>query len=407
LSGLWRTDVSLKNPKRINPYYDYSDVTMKGIASKLRGSISLVLVLLMTFGALSAVIPISTADNNDSRTVVLELVTATWCAGCPYADEAADMLSIDFGPERFSVLQYHVSLSDPLSTPETNERGDDYDMGTTGLPAAWFDGIEGVHSVLNPTTDYFYGLFKNKIDDRLSSPSPIEISLSLSESAGNLTVSASFQEVTSTGLNPTITRYALYENSVVHDSEVYNYVVRDIEERAFDKNSLPHSEDVWFQLDGGWDSSNMGVVAFVQVGDNEEIIQSANAVLGPAPTVSITTDIEGEEIDSITTIEGTASGNVDTVEIRIDDQLYKSADGDYSWSFEIDPNQLADGDHVLEIRAYSDSIVYSEPTEVTFSSKSFQLAHLWLGLLILAIILLLVIGALVVAKRSREREGEG
>ncbi|UCD91702.1 MAG: hypothetical protein JSV43_05490 [Methanobacteriota archaeon] len=379
---------------------------MTGIASKPTKSVSLVLVLLMTFGALSMLPPVSTADNNDSRTVVLELVTATWCAGCPYADEAADMLAIDFGPERFSVLQYHVSLSDPLSTSETNERGDDYDMGTTGLPAAWFDGTEGVHSVLNPTTDYFYGLYKNEIDDRLSIPSPIKISLSLSESAGNLTVSASFQEVTSTGLDPTITRYALYENSVIHDSKVYNYVVRDIEERPFNKNNLPHNEDVWFQLDGGWDSSKMGVVAFVQVGDNEEIIQSANAVLGPAPTVAITTDIEGEEIDTITTIEGTASGNVDTVEIRIDDQLYQSADGSYSWSFEIDPNQLSDGDHVLQIRAISDSIVYSEPIEVAFSSRSLQPADLWLGLLILVIVLVLVMAAVVVGKRSRGRERE-
>ncbi len=379
---------------------------MKDAKCRPRRTAAVILILFMSMGTLTAISPTSEADETGAaRTVMLELITATWCLGCPYADEAADMLSVDFGPERLSVLQYHISRLDPFNTTETYIRGEAYNRGETGLPAAWIDGTEGVHSVQNPTTDFFYGLFENKINDRLNDPSPIEIFLSLTELSGNLTVSASFQEVASIALNPTVTRYALYENSVVHDSKVYNYVVRDIEERVFDETDLPYNEDVWFQLDGGWDSSNMGVVVFVQVGDNADIIQSANAVIGPKPTVAVTTDIDGEEITSTTRIEGTASGNVDTIEIRIDDQLYETAEGRYSWYFDLDPDQLADGNHDLEVRAYSDSIVYSDSVEMTFSSIG-QTDDFMLYLLIIIIIIVVVIVAAVAAKRSKGKERE-
>lgn len=377
------------------------------MVNRLRRSASLVLILFMIVGTLSAVHPVTVADNNGApRTVVLELVTATWCSGCPYADEAADMLSIDFGPERLSVLQYHVSLADPLSTSDTDDRGNAYDVDDTGLPAAWFGGTEGVHSVQNPTTDVFYNLYKNKINDRLTDASPIDISLSLSESSGNYTVSASYQEVASIALNPNVTRFALYENSVVHDSKVYNYVVRDIEERVFDKTNLPFTEDVSFLLDSGWDPANLGVVVFVQVGNSSDIIQSANGVFGRKPTVDITWGIEGKEILSTTRIRGVASGNVDTVEIRIGDELYETAEGTYVWYFDIDPNQLADGNHVLEVRAYSDSIMYSDPVEMTFSSKAADDLMLYLLIIIIIVVVIVVIVAALIATKSRRQEPE-
>jgi len=335
---------------------------------------------------------ISTTDvrgsEGSSRTVVLELFTATWCGSCPYADEAADNLSIEYGPERFSVLQYHINYPlDPMATDETNDRGNDYDWNTPGLPAAWFDGVGEVTRV--DDTGLFHSLYKDKIKERLSSQSPISISISMTESSGNVTVGASFDKSKSIiPSEPMHSRYVLYENSVPHSLQDFNYVVRDIEEKPFDYDGLPYSEDVTFQLESGWEASNIGVVVFVQVQDIGEILQSANAVLGPKPSVTIATEIDGKEISDITTIEGTASMDTQRVEVRIDGRLYDLADGTTSWSFDIDPAQMSAGKHTLSVRAYSESLIYSDPVEAQFEVKSDLMLYIIIALVIVVLIVL-------------------
>lgn len=350
--------------------------------------------------AFSAFLPVGvTATEGGPRKVMLELITATWCASCPYADEAADELSRDYGPERFTVLQYHIS-PDVLDTAETNERRDDYNAGQTGIPAAWFDGTEGVHSVGSQKVEFFYDLYKEKIDERLNSPSPISISLTLSESSGEITASASFAKLRTILVPDTIhARFVLYENSIQHDASLYNYVVRDVELKDFHYDALPYTEPVTFGIETGWDPSNMGVAVFVQAETTGEVLQSASGVLGPKPSVTITTDIDGKEISGPTTIEGTASGDVTWVEVRIDDQQYKIADGTTSWSFDLDPSQLSAGTHTLKVRAYSNSLIYSDIAEAEFETTSDLLLYI---LVVVIIVVALLIAALMVRKRGKE-----
>ncbi len=360
-------------------------------------------IILATFilvGAFSAIPATNVvASEGKPRNVMLELITATWCATCPYSDKAVDTLSIDYGPERISVLQWHVSL-DGLDTEKTNERGYEYNAGQTGLPAAWFDGTKGVHSVGSPDWEFFYGLYKEALNERLKSSSPISISISLSQSSGNVTVSASFEKVRNIVVSdPINTRYVLYENSVEYDEVLYNYVVRDAEERSFDYEGLPYNQDVTFELDGSWDASNMGIVVFVQVMDDGEVLQSANAVIGTEPTVTITTDIDGKEVSETITIEGTASGDVQWVEIRIDGQRYETAEGTTTWSFELDPSQLSPGSHTLKVRAYSDSLIYSEIAEVGFETTSNLTLYI---LVVIIIVVVLLVAAVVVRKKGKE-----
>ncbi len=350
---------------------------------------------------------ISTTDvrgnEGSSRTVVLELFTSTWCGSCPYADEAADTLSIEFGPERFSVLQYHLNYPlDPMATDETTERGNDYDWNTPGLPAAWFDGVGEVTRV--DDIELFHSLYKDKIEERLGSQSPISISISMSESSGNVTVGASFEKAKNiTPSEPIHSRYVLYENSVSHSVQDFNYVVRDMEERPFDYDGLPYSEDVTFKLESGWESSNIGVVVFVQVGDIGEVLQSANAVLGPKPTVTMTTQLDGKQISEVTTIEGTASVDTQRVEVRIDGRLYDTADGTTSWSFDIDPGQMSAGKHTLSVRAYSESLVYSDLVDAEFEVKSDLILYI---IIALAVIILVGLAAAfgIRSKRAKDKE---
>ncbi len=343
--------------------------------------------------------------NGTPRTVVLELFTSTWCATCPYADEAADMLSLDYGPERFSVLQYHISFPlDPMANDESTLRGFEYDINNTGLPAAWFDGVEDVTGQGEYNADFFYDKYQEKIDMRLESLSPISISVSALESSGNVTVGASFEKSgDNVASDPIYARYVLYENSLEHDSVVYNYVVRDLEEKSFDFNGLPYDENVVFQLQPGWISSNMGVVVFVQVKDTGKVLQSANTVLGPKPTVTMTTDIDGKEISSVTTIKGTASQDTMVVGVRIDGELYLTADGTANWQFEIDPRSLSEGSHTLNIRAYTDNLAYSDLVEVEFESAGNTLIFI---LIVVIIIVVAIVIALILVRRRKTNQEE-
>lgn len=368
----------------------------------------LVAVLLLSFvmiGTVNAISSTSVAnDDGAPRTVMLELFTASWCAGCPYADEAAEMLFVDYGPERLSLVQYHYQIPDQLATPETNDRGIDYNAGGTGLPAAWFDGTDGPNTVVQASVENFYNLYKSKIDTRLKTSSPIGISVSMTETSGNITVSATFEKHTTiVATEPMFSRYVLYENAVENQSVVYYYVVRDIEEKPFNYDNLPYSEDVTFQIPGYWNKSNIGAVVFVQVEDNEEILQSANSVFEPVPVVYVTTSIDGKEISEVSRIEGTASEDVHSVEVRIDDQLYKTAEGTSSWYFDVDPSQLSGGEHTLTVRAYSDSIIYSDPVDITFTVKDDLLLYL-LIVIVVVVIVAIVVAVAVVRSRRRKRE---
>lgn len=344
-------------------------------------------------------------DDGTPRTVVVELFTATWCVTCPYADEAADMLLTDYGPERISVLQYHVNYPlDPMANTDSTNRGYAYDTNITGLPAAYFDGMEDVTGVGESNVNFFYDEYKDKIDARLGDRSPVSLSVSMSESSGNVTVTASFERAGSiTASDPIYARYVLYENLLQHDSHVYNYVVRGVEGRSFDYNGLPYNENVGFELQSGWDPTNMGVVVFVQIGNTGEVLQSASSVLGPRPTVTLTTELDGKEISGVTKIEGTASQDVTVVEVRIDGQLYVAAQGTINWEFDINPSDLSGGSHTLSVRAYSDSLAYSDLVEAEFEVAEGSM--IWI-IIVVIIVVIVIILSMIVIKRRKKDQGE-
>lgn len=368
----------------------------------------ILVVLILTLFVMNVLWTLSSSnargDDGSPRTVVLELFTATWCATCPYADEAADMLSLDYGPERFSVLQYHISYPlDPMANTESTNRGYLYETNVTGLPAAYFDGVEDVKEVGEFSADFFYDKYKDKIDTRLDARSPISISVSMSELSGNVTVTASFERTRSIIVSdPVYARYVLYENSLQHDFNVYNYVVRGVEERSFDYDGLPYNENVKFELQSGWDPSNMGVVVFAQVESTGEVLQSTTGILASRPTVTLITDIDGKEISSVTKIEGTASQDVMVVGVRIDGQLYMTAEGTTSWEFEIDPSKLSSGSHTLSVRAYSDALAFSDVVEADFEVA--ESSMIWIIVVVIIIVIVIALSLIVVKRRKKGQE---
>jgi thiol-disulfide isomerase/thioredoxin len=362
------------------------------------------LVSMLMIGAAGPLSSLAAGENEGSpRAVVLELFTGTWCATCPYADEAADMLSVDYGPERISVLQYHINKAlDPMATDETMVRGNAYDWGSTGLPATYFDGVEDVTGLGEYNSEFFYDLYKEKIDDRVASRSPISITTTLTQWDQNVSVHASYEKTRTIVSSDTINaRFVLYENSIQHNLVVYNYVVRKIEEKPFSYNGLPYTDNVTFNLQPEWDTSKIGIAVFVQVQEIGDVLQSANIVFGPKPSVTVTTDIDGKEISGVTSIEGTASQDASTVEVRIDGKTYATADGTTSWQFDIDSTKLSGGTHTLSVRSFSSSLIYSDVVEMDFEVKSDSMLLIIVAIVIVVAVLVAIL-AVLLKKRKTE-----
>lgn len=73
------------------------------------------------------------------------------------------------------------------------------------------------------------------------------------------------------------------------------------------------------------------------------------------PTVEIETPAEGSTVNGTTTVAGNASdddGDVQSVEVRIDDGPWTNASGTNDWTFDWDTTQHADGEHTISARSY-------------------------------------------------------
>jgi len=84
------------------------------------------------------------------------------------------------------------------------------------------------------------------------------------------------------------------------------------------------------------------------------------------PTVEITYPDEGDTVSGVITINGTANdpdGDVEFVEVKIDNDSWESASGTTNWSYEWDTTIVPDGQHAIYARSY-DGEDYSNITMV-------------------------------------------
>ena len=214
------------------------------------------------------------------RNVLLELFTATWCGGCPYADAAAEELKADYG-ERVSLLQYHVQ--DYFETQKTNERGDHYDVFSTNIPILWVDGLASKLGASSKSE--VYAAYKSLLDARLAVESGLEIEISSAELVtGNITLKVNLTSPGTTQESTFNVRFVIYENDLLYDdphpNTTFNYVVRGIEEESVSAASLPTTFTRSFAFNLSWNFSNMGAVVFAQVGDDGEVLQSHSLSFG-------------------------------------------------------------------------------------------------------------------------------
>jgi hypothetical protein len=218
---------------------------------------------------------------NVPRNVMMELFTATWCAGCPFADAAGDELKADFG-ERVSMLQYHI-WDDGFNISKTDARADDYDTQNTSIPSMWVDGLE--YKAGASSESEAYNSYKSLLEDRLEVESKLGIEITGADlSMDIITVRANLTEHDTIPQSSFELRLVIYENRLVYDipkpNSVFNYVVRDIKQQTIDVSSLPATIIQTFSFDSSWNYSNMGAVVFAQVGTNGEVLQSHSMSFG-------------------------------------------------------------------------------------------------------------------------------
>ncbi len=97
-----------------------------------------------------------------------------------------------------------------------------------------------------------------------------------------------------------------------------------------------------------------------------------NVVDNEDPSVEITHPSDGDELEGLVEITGTASdadGTVDTVEVRIDGGDWETATGAATWSYEWDTILEDDGEHTIEARSF-DGWGYSPLATVTVTTEN-------------------------------------
>lgn len=210
--------------------------------------------------------------------VVLELMTATWCPACPYAEEAVTQLIKKYG-DSLIVLEYHPT-SDEFGTDRTESRIEYY--SPPGLPTAFFNGIENFVGG-GPTMTPFYD---KKIQPLMNQNTGIEISLTgnIEKNTVNTTATISLDKKTS--IAGMTLRWILYENDAKGAKKNYQHVVRDFSDtyatvKPGSQKTLTHT----FQIPKGVNSKNLGIVLLIQDDGSKEIVQGSSILLFPAKSI--------------------------------------------------------------------------------------------------------------------------
>lgn len=338
--------------------------------------------------SVSADPPGTRADGD--RTVTLELLTATWCAGCPYADAAADRLLRVIGPERLSVIQYHVTMTDPMRINESDARRHTY--GDPALPSLFLDG----EFKSNEATSYAetFDRYLTFVQESLQVDTPVSMGLTYDLGGGSVTLNTSMDSSESLVGQNLFLRVVLFENILEDGGKIYNYTARAYNETSVDLVSSPTIESVTFALDGSWVVENMGAAAFLQVDSDGGIYQSVNVMFGDPPVVTITSP-SGGSVSGDLTVEGSCTGGrtLSEVFLKTDDGLWVEVEGTSTWQHDIDTTALSDGSHTIYAKVYDVAGTYSQTDVLSITVKNeepvpgFETALLIVAFLSVAVIL--------------------
>ena len=207
--------------------------------------------------------------------VVAELMTATWCPACPYADSAVSDLVKKYGSS-LVVLEYHPT-SDEFGNERTDSRIEYYDV--RGFPTIKFNGVEdfagGGPGVVK--------IYEEKMKPLLNQVSGIDIALNGKLEEKTINASATISLDKKSSIAGMTLRWVLFENNAKGKEKNFNHVVRDIADayatiKPGSQKTITHT----FQIPSNVNRKNLGIVLLIQDDGSKEIVQASSLLLSSA-----------------------------------------------------------------------------------------------------------------------------
>jgi len=236
---------------------------------------------------------LSGSARAEDRCVLVEYFTNVYCEPCTLTTAALDSLTEEYPDSQVAIIRCHGEENDPFYRLASEARWDYYNIWI--LPRCYFDGVR---------VDSAYQ-YKAAIENRLTVPSPLEISLSAvyDSLTGGGQIIARVEAIDSVGGQDLRLRCGLIESGLVYQGKRYQEIFVDMFPDAggisFDIESGEIFQDtVDFDLDellipedcSDIDTLEIACVAWVQDDNSKEVHQSVQISLDlpPASPVMVT-----------------------------------------------------------------------------------------------------------------------
>lgn len=212
--------------------------------------------------------------------VVVEVVTGTWCQYCPGAAMACHDLLANGHP--VAVIKNHTGDS---FTNQYSEARNDY-YNPTGVPTAWFDGLN--QSSGGSATQSLYSTYLPRVNARLSVPSHFTISAQGVQAGSQLELAVTVAKPEADS-NTNVRLHAVLTESHI-DFPWQNQATLENVNRLMlpDQNGTAVNlatggsvtVNLSFTPDPGWQLANCELIFFLQNMSTKEILQGVKYPLG-------------------------------------------------------------------------------------------------------------------------------
>jgi hypothetical protein len=210
------------------------------------------------------------------RTAQAELVTATWCANCEYADLGLEANKGWFDPNAFNVIRYFAP-SGGLGSAASLDRITYYDGR---FPESIFDGSARVPRGDVDLADGLY--FRDLIDRQLCEPSHFKItvnSVDFTGPEGSIDLTVEVMEDLSDITNLFL-RMILTEDNTDYLGTTHHDVTRDSIGGwipiTISTEGQTQNVNETFTINPLWTESELDIIAFIQDDDDESVLASAS-----------------------------------------------------------------------------------------------------------------------------------
>jgi len=221
----------------------------------------------------------------------------------------------------------------------------------------------------------------------------------LQADAGDSYVNLSWGVPSSDG-GSTITNYTIYKGTTSNEITLFAEIGNV---RFYNDTDVTNSVKYYYKV-GAKNAAGEGPLSI-------EVNATPIVLVNQLPTCNISNPKSGEIISGVIEINGTSSdvdGEVDRVEIKIDEGNWIWVTGTTSWSYSLDTTDFPNGQHTIYLRSY-DGENYSSEASITIevdNPKAEPEDMGWLWILILIIIVVLLTVALLVLRKRRPMEEE-